>query len=82
MFARAQVNANISRARTSHSYTVVKTRWVWIRLGREHKSLKTSFYEVNHEISSSRIKVGIQYSSMYMVLYRVKNHIRIGLHLS
>lgn len=46
--------------RTSPCHMVIKTTRVWIRLNRKHKSLQTNLSEVNCEIKSSQIKVGLK----------------------
>lgn len=47
--------------RTSPCHMVIKTTRVWIRLNRKHKSLQTNLSEVNCEIKSSQIKVGLKF---------------------
>lgn len=62
-----------SRGHSLYEYFSLRTRG---RLGHERKSSQTSFSEVNREIKSSWIKVGLQYLSPWFI-YRILQFVQV-----
>lgn len=58
----------------SFSYGCYNNIRVWMRFGRNHQLSRTNLSELNREIKSSRIKVGIQYLVVNLLTIHVPQH--------